>query len=493
MGKNLIGENWVEGQGEEFASLDPFTDQNIWSGRAASAEQVEQAFSAARGALSGWSSKSVEARCLTLQRFAELLEQREYQFAELISKEMGKPLWEAKTEVLAMCAKVAVSVEAHNQRCAEKSAPLGGGTSVTRFKPHGVVGVFGPFNFPGHLPNGHIIPALIAGNTVVFKPSEQTPAVGQMLVELYLEAGLPAGVVNLVQGSKDTGIALAASKELDGLYFTGSSEVGGIIHNNFAGRPDKILALEMGGNNPLVVWNTESMSDTELRAAVYTTIQSAFITSGQRCTCARRLIVQEGISDSFVEMLVEKVAQIRPGHFSDQPEPFSGPLINPMAGKNLLKAEEELVNKGGKILVALDPLRDRVNLLRPGIIDVSELKSKEDKEVFGPLLQLSRVKNFESALTEANNTSFGLAAALLSPSRDRYEDFYSSVRAGIVNWNRQTTGASSRAPFGGVGMSGNHRPAAWFAADYCSFPVASVENNSLDLPEVPSPGLKDLI
>jgi len=492
VGKNLIGAEWCAGEGEDFQSLDPVTDQVIWSGKAASPAQVDKAFANARRALNDWGSKALEERCQILSRFSELLEHKQPEMTELISKEMGKPLWEAKTEVLAMCAKVAVSVEAQQERCGEKRAPLGSSQSVTRFKPHGVVGVFGPFNFPGHLPNGHIVPALIAGNAVVFKPSEQTPAVGEKLVELYLEAGIPEGVVNLVQGAKETGIALAASEELDGLYFTGSSEVGGIIHSNFAGRPDKILALEMGGNNPLVLWDTGEMSERDFRAALYATVQSAFITSGQRCTCARRLIVEDNGSEKFLERLVAAAEKIQLGHFSSDPQPFSGPVINKQAGENLLTVESEFGQAGASSLLELKSLDNRVNLLRPGIIDVTEVRNRKDQEIFGPLLQVIRVKTFDQAIAEANNTRFGLSAALFSPLRDRYESFYSSVRAGIVNWNRQTTGASSRAPFGGVGMSGNHRPAAWFAADYCSFPVASVENEQLELPEVLSPGLGEI-
>jgi succinylglutamic semialdehyde dehydrogenase len=384
-----------------------------------------------------------------------------------------------------MANKVAISIQSYRERTGEKSGPLGDATAVLRHKPHGVVAVFGPYNFPGHLPNGHIVPALLAGNAVVFKPSELTPKVAELTVQCWIEAGLPAGVLNLVQGARETGIALAANVGIDGLFFTGSSRTGNLLHQQFAGRADKILALEMGGNNPLVV---DQVADID--AAVYTVIQSAFISAGQRCTCARRLLVPQGTwGDAFMARLVEVAATIQVGAFDQQPAPFMGSVISLHAAQALLDAQEQLLTNGAVALLEMTQPQAKAALLTPGILDVSEVSDRPDEELFGPLLQVIRYADFDAAINEANATQYGLAAGLLSDSQERYQQFWLQSRAGIVNWNKQLTGAASTAPFGGVGASGNHRASAYYAADYCAYPVASLEAAALTLPSSLTPGI----
>jgi succinylglutamic semialdehyde dehydrogenase len=339
---------------------------------------------------------------------------------------------------------------------------------------------------PGHLPNGHIVPALLAGNTVVFKPSELAPLVGRMTAEVWEDAGVPPGVFNMIQGGAETGAALAAHPGLDGLFFTGSAETGRSIHRAYGGRPGTILALEMGGNNPLVIHEVSNPD-----AAAYLTVQSAFITAGQRCSCARRLIVPRGeAGDRFVERLLAMTGRIRVGRCTDVPEPFMGPVISRRAAEGVLQAREALAERGGIDLAAMEPVGGRTAMLRPGLMDVTAVADRPDVELFGPFLQLIRVPDFDAALREANNTAFGLAAGLLSDSRRLYERFYRKVRAGVINWNRQLTGASGYLPFGGVGISGNHRPGAYFAADYCSYPVASIELSEVRMPERLLPGIE---
>lgn len=483
----FIGGNWVAGHGAVFKSINPATGLTIWEGASASEGDVDAAVKAARAAFPGWYEKGFEARLAIIETYRGLLEKNRDVIAELISQETGKTLWDAKTEVGAMLGKVAVSVKAFHERTGTREqAQPDGSTATIRHKPHGVVSVFGPYNFPGHLPGGHIIPALLAGNTVIFKPSEQTPKVAEKTTQLWQEAGLPAGVLNLVQGEKETGIALANHPGIDGLFFTGSSPTGHLLHKQFAGRPEKILALEMGGNNPLVV---HEAGDT--KAAAYLTIQSAFISSGQRCSCARRLIVPTGKEgDAFLETLAEMTRNITVGRYTDSPEPFMGPLISLTESERLMKAEEELIASGAKAIVPMQRLDDALPFLSPGILDVTHVKNRPDRELFGPLLQVIRVKDFTAAIDEANNTAYGLAAGLISDNRHLWEQFARQSRAGIVNWNRQTTGASSAAPFGGPGTSGNHRPSAYYAADYCAFPMATMENEKATLPDAISPGLK---
>jgi succinylglutamic semialdehyde dehydrogenase len=476
---------WQGGQGEAFESLNPVTQQVIWSGKAATAAQVDAAVKSARQAFPAWATRTLDERISVLEAFAAALKSRADEIARCIGEETGKPLWESATEVTSMANKVAISIQSYRERTGEKSGPLGDATAVLRHKPHGVVAVFGPYNFPGHLPNGHIVPALLAGNAVVFKPSELTPKVAELTVQCWIEAGLPAGVLNLLQGARDTGVALAGHPGIDGLFFTGSSRTGNALHQQFAGRPDKILALEMGGNNPLVV---DQVADVD--AAVYTVIQSAFISAGQRCTCARRLLVPEGAwGDAFLARLVEVTSTIQVGAFDQQPAPFMGSVISLGAARALLDAQELMLANGAIALLEMTQPAAQSALLTPGIIDVSDVTDRADEELFGPLVQVIRYAEFDAAIEEANATQYGLAAGLLSDSQARYQQFWLQSRAGIVNWNKQLTGAASTAPFGGVGASGNHRASAYYAADYCAYPVASLESESLALPASLTPGI----
>lgn len=485
MTTHFIAGQWLEGEGDALSSLDPVSQNVIWSGCAASPDQVAAAVASARGAFPSWARRTVEDRTSVLEAFAATLKLNSAELALAISEETGKPLWEAATEVTSMVNKVVISVQAYHERTGTKVGPLGDASAVLRHKPHGVVAVFGPYNFPGHLPNGHIVPALLAGNTVVFKPSELTPKVAELTVRAWIDAGLPAGVINLVQGARDTGMALAAQAELDGLFFTGSSRTGNSLHGQFSGQPQKILALEMGGNNPLIV---DEVRDVE--AAVYTIIQSAFISAGQRCTCARRLLVPSGDwGDALLARLVDVSAQLKVGRFDEEPAPFMGPVISLRAAEQLLAAQEKLVSEGAVPLLKMTQPNIGSALLTPGILDVTAVAERPDEELFGPLLQVIRYGDFDSAVREANATQYGLAAGLLSDSRERFESFLLDSRAGIVNWNKQLTGAASSAPFGGVGASGNHRPSAYYAADYCVYPVASLESEFLTLPATLTPGV----
>jgi succinylglutamic semialdehyde dehydrogenase len=485
MNSLYIAGSWLAGQGDVVESLNPVTQQVVWAGNGATVEQVESAVQAARQAFPAWAKRSLEERLSVLEAFAANLKSRADELARCIGEETGKPLWESATEVTSMVNKVAISVQSYRERTGEKSGPLGDATAVLRHKPHGVVAVFGPYNFPGHLPNGHIVPALLAGNTVLFKPSELTPKVAELTVQCWIDAGLPAGVLNLLQGARETGIALAANPGIDGLFFTGSSRTGNHLHQQFAGRPDKILALEMGGNNPLVV---DEVADVD--AAVYTIIQSAFISAGQRCTCARRLLVPEGAwGDALLARLVAVSSTIEVGAFDQQPAPFMGSVISLGAAKALMDAQELLLANGAVALLEMTQPQAQAALLTPGIIDVTEVAARADEELFGPLLQVIRYADFAAAIAEANNTQYGLAAGLLSDSEARYQQFWLESRAGIVNWNKQLTGAASSAPFGGVGASGNHRASAYYAADYCAYPVASLETPSLVLPASLTPGV----
>ena len=476
---------WVEGEGSPLESIDPATGDTVWTGRQASEAQVAQAVMAAREAFARWSIVPFENRMEHLRRFAVLVDAHRDDLARVISLETGKPTWEALTEVASMVSKVDITIQAYRERTGTVERDLGAVRSVVRHRPHGVLAVLGPFNFPGHLPNGHIVPALLAGNTVVYKPSEHTPCCAVEVIRLWDRAGLPPGTVNLVQGPSETGAALAEHAQIDGLLFTGSAAVGQTLHRDFGGRPEMILALEMGGNNPLVVDAT-----TNVDAAIYAILQSSYVTAGQRCTCARRLFVPRGASGrALVDRLLDAIGKLRVGPFDDPQPPFMGPVISEDAADALLAAQARIVSLGGRPLAPMRKLNEGTGLVSPALIDVTGVQNLPDEEHFGPLLQLIYYEEFDEALQGANATRFGLAAGLIGGDRARWEAFVRALRAGIVNWNRPLTGASSAAPFGGVGASGNHRPSAYYAADYCAHPVASLEQEGLALPETLPPGM----
>jgi len=483
---HFIAGNWLAGEGHNIQSIDPAKKNIMWQAKSASKEQVDSAVEAARSAFVAWSNLTFETRLDYVEKFAALLGDNKQALALTIAQETGKPLWETATEVGAMIGKIALSEKAYLERTGtvENAMPLG--KAFIRHKPHGVVAVFGPYNFPGHLPNGHIVPALLAGNTIVFKPSDLTPVVAEKTLELWHQAGLPAGVLNMVQGEVETGKALASHSGLDGLFFTGSSRTGRLLHEQFAGHPGKILALEMGGNNPLIV---KDAADTN--AVVHDIIQSAFVTSGQRCTCARRLFIQQGeAGDTIIKKLIEATNNIQVGMYDAETQPFMGAMVSQHAASLMVKAQQQLLELGASTLVELKHLDTESGFVSPGIIDVTGiLKDMPDEEHFGPLLKVIRYSDFDQAINEANNTSFGLSAGLLADNQADYQHFYQRIRAGIVNWNRPITGASGAAPFGGIGDSGNHRASAYYAADYCAYPVASVELEKTTLPGTLSPGL----
>ncbi|MCE9787733.1 succinylglutamate-semialdehyde dehydrogenase [Shewanella chilikensis] len=481
----FIKGQWLAGEGQAMSSSNPANGETLWQGNAATPAQVEAGVAAAREAQFGWFMLGFDGRLQVIEAYRDQLEAHKAEIADTIAQETGKPLWETATEAGAMIGKIGLSVAAYHKRTGETENELPAGRAVLRHKPHGVVAVFGPYNFPGHLPNGHIVPALLAGNTVVFKPSELTPKVAELMLKLWEKAGLPAGVINLVQGEVETGKALASHPQLDGLFFTGSSRTGHLLHQQYAGHPGKILALEMGGNNPLIV---KGISD--IKAAVHEIIQSAYISSGQRCTCARRLYIEKGDQgDALIAALVAAVKAIAVGPWNAEPQPFMGSMISEAAAKGMVAAQRNLQNLGGVSLVELTHIESGTGLVSPGLIDVTEVIELPDEEYFGPLLQLVRYSSFDQAISLANDTRYGLSAGLLADSREDYDYFLARIRAGIVNWNKQITGASGAAPFGGVGASGNHRASAFYAADYCAYPVASMEADGLSLPQALSPGL----
>lgn len=486
-GKLFIDGEAIKGAGAEFISKNPAKNTDFWVGNAASEDQLNAAFDAAHAAYKKWRLVPLKDRVELLRAYSAEVAANKDKLTEAISDEIGKARWDAATEVGAVINKAEISLKAYMERTPTKAGAVNMTRTRVTHRPHGVMGVIGPYNFPCHLANGHIVPAILAGNAVVFKPSSWTPYSGELMVEFWHNAGAPKGLINLVQGGGDIGRGIVAHPLLKGLLFTGGVPTGQAISRSLADRLDVITALELGGNNPLIVWDA---NDT--RAAVAITIQSAFISAGQRCTCARRLVLpdnQDG--QDFLKAMVEGMKGISVGMPDADPQPFMGSLIAPEAAQDALDRQGFLEGKGGKVLSRAEKLAIGDAFISPGLVDVTDIKERDDVECFGPILQVIRVPDFKAAIEEANNTSFGLAAGILTDNKDLYEQFYAEIEAGVVNWNQPLPGASSAAPFGGPGLSGNHRPAGYYAADYCAWPMASLENagNKLEWDTL-APGLK---
>ncbi|QEH78040.1 succinylglutamate-semialdehyde dehydrogenase [Sphingomonas sp. C8-2] len=452
-------------------SIDPATGQTVWEGEEIALTAIPAMVERARAALAGWADRPVEERVAIVERYAALLKERTDDIARDMARETGKPLWETRAELGSMINKVAVSIAAQAERAGSRRADTAFGRAVLRHKPHGVMAVLGPYNFPGHLPNGHIVPALLAGNTVLFKPSEEAPLTGENMTRALHDAGVPEAVFQLVQGGRDQGAALIGA-DIDGLLFTGAASTGAHFRRAMIDRPHVILALELGGNNPLIAWG-----DAETSAAAI--VQSAFITTGQRCSCARRLILPEGSEgDATIEAVHTLAARLRIGAWDDAEEPYMGPLISARAAQGAIDAVAGLKAKGARTLLPFERLERSEAFVTPGMYDVTGL-DVPDAEIFAPVLQVIRVSDFDAAIAAANDTSFGLSAGLLADDPELWRRFLARARAGVVNWNRPTTGAAANMPFGGLGQSGNHRPSAYYAADYCAYPVASFEADTI--------------
>lgn len=462
-----ISGKWSEGNGSLIKNHCPATGEVVWEGASATEEQVVNAVQSASAAFKDWSRRPQSDRTAILEAYALEIEKRSDAIAKTVSRDMGKALWESKAEAATMKAKVQVSIAAQVERAGSKNQDAAFGSVHLTHRAHGVMAVYGPFNFPGHLPNGHIVPALLAGNTCVFKPSELAPGVAALMAEAFEAAGLPAGCLNIVHGARETGGALL-NADINGLLFTGSAATGTFFHKHFAGRPEVILALEMGGNNPLIIWDP-----AEIEAAADIAAQSAFLTTGQRCSCARRVILPEGkFGDAVVEAIVARAKGLKIGAWNEE-DIFMGPLVSEQAAANATEFQAMLSKKGGKSLRRLKRMDRGGGFVTAGVIDITNAQDIPDEELFGPLMQIVRVKSFDEALVRANATKYGLSGGLVSDDDALWVRAHQEMRAGILNRNRPTAGASGAMPFGGPGLSGNFRPGAYYAADYCAWPQAS--------------------
>ena len=470
---------------KELVSINPSNGKEIWKGMISTKKDIEEAVEKAQKYQNTWRKKQIEERQDIILKFASLVKENTEEAAKIISEENGKPLWEAKMEVKSLINKVQVVFDAYEERAKTKYKELTNGReSITRYRPHGVMAVLGPFNFPMSMPNSHIMPALYAGNTVVFKPSERTPKSALFYRDLWIRAGLPDDALQIVIGGAKTGELLVKDNRINGILFIGSRKAGKAIEK-IGISEDKLCVLEMGGNSPLIIWDY-----SDIRAAINIVMQSAYISSGQRCSAARRLIVNKSLSKEFIPFLSKAIDAIIVGDsLSENPTPFIGPMIDSKASSLFMEQYEELVNKGAKILVPSKILLHLGNsFVKPGLLDVTNIDCP-DEEVFGPLLQLTIVDTIEQAVSVANQTKYGLAAGIVTEDQSIYEYFFDNIHAGIINRNQSLTGSTTIAPFGGIKGSGNYHPAGYLSVDYCVYGCASIETSETKAPNSLSHGL----
>jgi succinylglutamic semialdehyde dehydrogenase len=439
---------------------------------------VDQACQAAQKAFKSWSETSIAHRIEVLNNVKNIFIQKESIIATTIARETGKPLWECLTEAKAIVAKFTITFE-HSLKLiqeVEVENALPNVNGYIRYKPRGVFAVLGPFNFPAHLPNGHIVPALVTGNTVVFKPSELTPATAQIMAECFLEAKVPPGVFNVIQGQAEIGRRLVGHKKIDGVLFTGSYQTGLKITESTVNDYWKLLALEMGGKNSTIVWN-----DADMEKAIYESIVGVYMSSGQRCSGTSRIFIHKDKMNEFTDKFYEKAKKIKIDHWSKNP--FMGPLISEKSMDTYLRFQDIAIREGCEKIMrgkALE-LEYKGYYVTPSIYKVSQYSKEsiyQNTEIFGPNAALYEINDLDEALQISNNSGYGLSMAIFSKNRENYELCLKRAKVGLLNWNRTTNGASSRLPFGGYGKSGNDRPSAHFAVYYCTVPVASLEDNT---------------
>jgi succinylglutamic semialdehyde dehydrogenase len=449
-------------------SVNPATGEVVWQG---APSDVDERIERAQACWTSWAGMSSSFRIETMRRFANATRASGDALVQLISKETGRPIWHCRQEVESLFERVEKSVQAYSERTGQRNTEgaLGARTAL-RHKPHGLIAVIAPHVLPARIPVDHIVPALLAGNGVLFKPSEKTPATGEMIVRLMHEAGVPEDLLHCVIGGPSIGESLASNPNVNGVLFTGSTRTGRAINRVCADQPGKLLALEMSGNNPIVAWDTPDLVN-----AATMIVQSAFDTSGQHCLSARRLIVRDTLADALLAEVKSVSDRLLIGPPSDDPAPFMGPVIDMETADGLTESFLFLMSNGGRPIRHMQRPFPGLPFVTPGIMDVTSMPTRADVELFGPILQVVTVGNFDEAISEANSTRHGLGATLIGGSPEQYDRFWANCRAGIVNWNRPSFTLAPNAPISGLGLSGNQRPGGHYMADHCAYPVASSE------------------
>ncbi len=464
---HFIGGEWIEG-GELFENRSPQDLAHVVSSHPDGRELVDLAVANASAAQSLWGSEPMERRIEVIEAFARELADDSVRIADVIVAETGKTIGAARGEAAALVKKAAITVELARSELLTTEYP---GVGYVAHRPLGVFAVIGPFNFPVHLSNGHIIPALLAGNSALLKPSETAPGSAQLYVEAWERAAKSTGadpaLVQLLQGGGQTGAALVGHDDVNGVAFTGSYHVGVAIRRQTAHQTGKLLALEMGGKNTALV-----LEDADVAKAAADIAGAAYVMCGQRCTATSRVIAHAAIVDELAEALSVHVRALVVGNPSDDAIDL-GPLATARAATQFWEWQERV--EGIKNLVAARmpsglPAGNWVAPALHRVIDREAATERDQTELFGPETLLHESPDLDDMIRFANATPYGLAMSVHTESRDRFELIRPRLEAGLVNWNRGTAGASSLLPFGGVKQSGNHRPAGSWALRYMTHP-----------------------
>jgi len=426
--------------------------------------QVDEAVGLANKALPEWRKKSQDERNLLLSKLVNIFEKHEEEIAQSISLEMGKPYYEAQTEAKSLSARVNHVMKFGLPKVAtERIEDVNG---ETRYHSQGVAVILGPFNFPAHLLNAYVIPALLTGNTVVVKPSEVCPKVGQIYANCLQELDLPEGVFNLVQGDGEVGKLLVAHKDVDSIIFTGSYPTGRAILAATLDQPWKKVSLEMGGKNAAVV-----LDDADVEQTITEIALGALLTSGQRCTATSRVLVEKNISNQIIQKLKNLFAKITPK------DPFEkdcllGPLANKKAFENYDKILAPISRNQNNVEVLVEhKVLGGGAFVSPSLFLTSDTGITHT-ELFGPNVCIEVVESLEDAVSKINLSGFGLSSSVFTKERRHFEIFYDLSKSGVLNWNKSTNGASGLMPFGGLGRSGNQRPGGIEAVKLCTYPTA---------------------
>ena len=480
-GRLFVGGEWLPAR-DDFASRNPANlDEVVGTFPHATADEVAAAVAAARAAFPAWRRTSRILRAECFDRLAQLVKRDTDALATLMARECGKNITECRAEVVEGLHMVqwvfgagrgGVYGEVIASEIAEKDA-------FTRRKPWGVVAVVTPWNFPFAVPLWMLGPSLLEGNTCVFKPSEETPAVAQRLVELFAEAGFPAGTVNLVHGSGAAGEALVRNPGVNVVCFTGSYAVGKHIQEVSASMPDRTVAAEMGGKNAVIV-----CADARFDLAVNAGILSAFKTTGQRCVSAGRIIVHESLMEKYARAFVDAAKRLRFGDPLD-PTNFAGPLANRAGVEKVLSYNALARAEGAEVLLDggegagcyLSPFVYRVNPGEPGRSSPRCIK----EEVFGPHVALIPFNTDEEAAAIYNDTEYGLSMAVITESYRRMRFFRDECEYGLGYANLPSIGAEVHLPFGGVKKSGNGCPSAAALVSAVTHTTAWTVNHGTDI------------
>jgi succinylglutamic semialdehyde dehydrogenase len=442
-------------------------------------DHVELSAEAGKKAFQEWKFVSLENRIKALHRFADEINKRSDLMARLISFEIGKPLKEAKGEVAALINKIKVTCEAGLEYVKTQTIPMPGGRGEIHFRPKGTLLVIGPFNFPVHLSHGHIVPALLTGNTCILKPSEKAPYCAQVYMEAFEAAGFPPGVLQLVHGNPELSTRLLRHPLIDGVIATCSYEVGVKIQSTLAHNTEKIVVLEMGGKNSAIIWEPGQGGLDKIADDLIT---SCFLTTGQRCTALSRTYVKRAHLNELLSKFHEKTKKLIIGNpFDENPEPFMGPLVSQHSMDNFLRFNTLAVNEGAEEIMRPKALEKMARAsekalpegyyVTPSIHLVQKWNAEshyQNQEIFGPDMFFCPIDSLEEGIAATNTNPYGLSFSFFSPKEEEFNYVADRVDVGLAYWNKPTVGASALLPFGGWKRSGNHRPAGIFAIYQCT-------------------------